>query len=852
MIRDLRIFFFASVFMATTAFVAPVAAQSARSGEPETDVLPTIASAVQAFQKREGLLITYLDEKNARLLAEIPPPQDSTGECARLIHVAGLTTGLGATHVGLDRGQLGDSRILVIRRIGRRILFEQANPTYRDGTGNVAGARAARESFATSVLFGAEAEALNEDGTALVDLTPFIVRDAFGAVQSLESAGQKGFSVDLSRSTLEPSHCLSFPDNLEFEATVTFASDVEQALLEPTTPDGQIITLVQHQSFVRLPNNDYVPRLHDPRAGAFSIPVIDVAAPLGRPTEQRLSRRHRLTRTDPATPRSPVTNPLVYYVDPGIPEPIRSAVIDGARWWEAAFEEAGLQNAFTVEILPDDIHPLDSRYHVIEWTHRNQRGWSYGATVSDPRTGEIIKAHVTLGALRIRQDIMLLEGLLGATDTGTASPNDPAELALARIRQLAAHEVGHTLGLAHNFAASTYGNRASVMDYPAPLLQIAEDGSLDASKAYAVGTGSWDRLVIRWLYGSPPPGSDEAHGQSALLTNAQTAGLLYLSDDDARPSGSANARASLWDNGSDPVTALQQALDVRQIAIDQFGASRLAPDEPLGRLAEVFAPVYLHHRYQLDATIKLIGGIEYDHRLAGDAEGGLTPVGGAQQRQALQVITSILDPHRLDVPDSVLALLTPPAPGTGAGAEALPSGADPVFDTTEAAAIVAQQVTDGLLHPIRCNRIVELHRRDPSLPSIHDVLGSLVDGAFASSGDISTRLIPLMHASQHVVVTGLMALAQNPAAVPTVKAALEFRLSAMLSDLERADLAAAITESVDVKAHRRRLINDLRRFSERANDTVEEPWEPSDPPPGSPIGSGMIFPPSLGGCSLRP
>lgn len=775
--------------------------------------LPTIPEAVAGLERHDGLLTLHLDRSRGAVWLELPAP-GKDGVYGTFLFVEGLRTGLGSNPVGLDRGQIRDARVVSLRRVGGRVLLEQQNLGFRAVTDREPEQLAVRESFARSVLWGGEIAAEDDEGGVLVDWTSFVVRDAHGSARSLARAGQGEFRLDPGRSAADLDAVRVFPDNVELEAVLTLTSEEPGTHVRSVAPDPAAVTVTQHQSIVRLPDDDYRPRRFHPRCGSFAVAYLDYASPIDAPMDTRWIVRHRLRRTDPAAVSSPAVEPIVYHVDRAIPEPIRSAVLDGARWWAAAFEAAGYEDAFRVALLPEGVDPLDARYNVIQWIHRSTRGWSYGSGVIDPRTGEMVKAHVSLGSLRVRQDRVLFEGLLGADDPRTVA------LALARIRQLSAHEVGHTLGFDHNFAASTYGDRASVMDYPAPRLTVGADGALDVADAYGVGVGSWDDHTVRYAYTDFPPDVDEATALDAIVRDADDRGLLFLTDEDARPPGAAHPLANLWDNGDDPVVALANTLEVRAAGLAAFGIDRVATGIPLARLEEVLAPLYLHHRYQLDAAVKVVGGRLYEYAVRGDVEPAMRPADATWQREALRGVLATLRAEFLDLPDTALDVLLPRSPGSPSNRELFRGDADPAFDPMAAAATAARQAIDGLLQPQRSARLIEQHRRDPDLPGLAEVVDALVGAAFESPPE-DRRLAAIAGVVQAQVVDGLIALASDPAAPIAVRAAAE----SGLRDVRR---RISPTDALDGIA---------RRFLDRPAAISPERTPPPVPPPGSPIGN---------------
>ncbi len=660
---------------------------------------PTIAEHTKGMQVHNGFFSFYRDDAKGKLFLTVDRwDQD-------FLYVNSLPFGVGSNDIGLDRGKLGSTKVVRFHRVGPKVLLIHRNLAHRASSANAAERRAVDEAFASSVIWGFTVAAATGP-QVLVDATEFCMRDAFGVARALKRS-EGAHKLDAKRSFLDWMSCKTFPNNTEVQAALTFTGPGNGRWLRQVAATATVVTVRQRHSFIRLPDNDYRPRRFDPRTGFMAVSWRDYAAPIQKPLVQQFIRRHRLLANG---------GPIVYYVDRGAPEPIRSALIEGASWWSQAFGAAGFKNRFAVELLPKDADPMDVRYNVIQWVHRASRGWSYGNSVVDPRTGEILKGHVTLGSRRVRQDYLIAQALVG---------NDPKAceaMALARLRQLSAHEVGHTLGLVHNFAASANG-RASVMDYPHPLLKLDENG-IDLSDAYATGIGEWDKFAIRWGYSTFPP-DQEQQQLNALVKESQQAGLRFLSDRDARPAGGMHPVAHLWDNGTDPVAELRKLLAVRKHAMGRFGPASLADGEPLTRLDELFTPLYLLHRYQVEAVSKLIGGVDYAIAEPSDPMTVARPVDASLQRAALKVLLDTLKPEVLLVPNRIVDAIPPRTHGARRNRELLPSQEGNKFDPLAAAEVAARHTLRMILNGQRAARLFSQSARNAENLGLNEVLLTL-------------------------------------------------------------------------------------------------------------------------------
>ncbi|NJB69675.1 hypothetical protein GGR42_000137 [Saonia flava] len=729
--------------------------------------LSQFSSNKAEYQKYEGLYDFYYDEDTDKIFLEV---KDLNKE---FLYVYSLSSGIGSNDIGLDRGQLGNEQVVYFKKAGGKLLLVQPNLKYRALTNNELEKKSVEQAFAKSILFGFKIEE-EKNGTYVIDITNFLMQDAHGVANRLKRADQGSYSLDLSRSAFALERTKAFPKNIEFDVALTFKGEPKGGYIRSVTPNPGLVTVAQHHSFIELPDDGYNKRVFDPRCGSYPFSYYDYATPVEEPILKQFVTRHRLEKKDPSALISEAVEPIVYYLDNGTPEPVRSALMEGGKWWNQAFQSIGYKDAFQLKILPDDADPLDARYNVIQWVHRSTRGWSYGSNITDPRTGEIIKGHVSLGSLRIRQDFLIAQALMNKP-FGERDDNHDAmlELALARIRQLSAHEIGHTLGFAHNFAASTNG-RASVMDYPHPQFSI-NNGEIDFSNAYDVGIGEWDKAIVAYSYTVFPENTDEKKGLNEILQKAQTDGLRYISDRDARPSGGAHALGHLWDNGKNISEELNNVLAIRKLAINNFSMDNIRTGEANSVLEDVFAPLYFFHRYQTEAVSKIIGGLDYNYTVKGDGQNTVSVVDKETQQQALASILKTLDPEEIAIPKEKLILFPPRATGFYRSRESFNGRTGVAFDPLGAVETASNNTLSFLLHPERANRLTQQKAMDKNQIGLEDVVSSLLDKTIKSKssdgyiGDVQKTI-------NWQVLQELMALASSKISSPQVTEIVLFEM----------------------------------------------------------------------------
>lgn len=671
------------------------------------------------------------------------------------LYVNSLAAGLGSNDIGLDRGQLGGTQIVKFIKSGNKILLVQPNLKYRAISDNEKEVRAVQEAFAESVLWGFDLK--DQSADYKIDITSFLMRDAHDVAGRLKSRKEGTYKLDASKSTIWEDRTKNFPKNSEFESMLTFTGNPTGRHVRSVAPNAKNLTVRQHHSFIELPDENYKPRVYHPYSAYNTVSFYDYATPIDEPIEKRYIARHRLEKKNPDAAISEAVEPIIYYIDAGCPEPVKSALMHGARWWDQAYQAAGFaEGTFQVKDLPEGANPLDVRYNMIQWVHRSTRGWSYGASVRDPRTGEIIKGHVSLGSLRVRQDYMIAQALMSPFKDSDDNTGRMKELALARLNQLAAHEVGHTIGLVHNFAAS-HNDRASVMDYPHPLFEMQNDG-IKIQKAYDDKIGDWDKFTIQYGYTQFNSEEEEKMGLQQLVDDVQQKGLKFISDRDARPAGGSHPLGHLWDNGKDVIVELDRLMDIRKKSLGHFGENSIQTGTPYSELEKVLVPLYYLHRYQAEAVVKIIGGVEFNYGVKGDKlDNKVKPVSLSSQNRAIESLLATIAPENLKVPQNVLSLIPPPAQGYSKSRESFPSNSGSNFDPMAVAESYVDFILSFMLNPERLARLNQQDVIHNSGLSLDDYLNKLNNRLSSSSGDAYAKA--LTDSGNIIFINHLMKLA---------------------------------------------------------------------------------------------
>ncbi|MGS0536663.1 zinc-dependent metalloprotease [Pseudoalteromonas sp. SaAl2] len=739
-----------------------------------------------------------------------------------------LPYGVGSNDIGLDRGQLGNTHLVQFERFGDKVMLRAINTYYRANTSNKAEQKSIKEAFASSILAGFKVVAKSPKAV-LIDYTPYLLSDVHGVSRTLAARKQGSFSLDENRSAVFMPRSKAFMKNTELEAVLTFKGSKPGQYIRQVSADPYALTVHMHHSLIKLPDDNYTPRAFHPQSGYWSVEHKDYAASLSDSMLVRYIPRHRLAKKDPSLPISEPIEPIVYYLDPGVPEPVKTALLEGGKWWSDAFSAAGYKNAFIVKVLPDNADPMDIRYNVIQWVHRATRGWSYGSSVIDPRTGEILKGHVTLGSLRVRQDILIAEALAAPYVEGNEVAKTLQAMALDRIRQLSAHEIGHTLGIAHNFAASV-ADRASVMDYPHPLLSFNDKGELDVSRGYAHGMGQWDTQVIKYGY-SDFTGFDEDTKLAAILAENKSKGLEFISDSDARAKGGAHPTAHLWDNGTSPSDELTRVLEVRKHALANFGINNIKMGTALSQLEEMLVPLYLFHRYQVESAVKLIAGVDYDYEIRSEATvKGAQVVSKEVQQHALTAMLNTLKADNLALPESILALIPPKAYGESKNRESIVGRTGLTLDAMALPEVAAQHSLSLMLNSQRLNRLAQQQARSNAFFSLDEMLAQVYEQVFTTSNE-TPMAAKINQRVQLLTAKQFADLVASDNVAPEVQAQLRYYLVKLSKDFQQGSLLSSV--NIGESAFKQYLAEQVKLFL--SSGQWPDNFKALPIPPGSPI-----------------
>ena len=737
---------------------------------------------------------------------------------SEFMYINSLSRGVGNNDLGLDRGQLGNSRVVYFTKRGNKILLIQPNLRYVSNSSNYLENKAVEEAFARSVLFGFDIIEKSNDSYK-IDITSFLISDAHGVSQRLKYSNSGSYTLNKSMSAIDLDRTKAFPKNIEFDVLLTFTGNPLGNLVRSVTPTASNLTVNQHHSFVELPDNNYKKRKFDPRSGSNPFIVYDYSTPIDEKLEQRFIVRHRLSKKYPKQEISEPVDPIVYYIDNGTPEPVKTALIEGGNWWNQAFESAGYKDAFRIEVLPEDADPMDVRYNLIQWIHRSTRGWSYGASIVDPRTGEIIKGQVSLGSLRVRQDYMILSGLID-------NPNDIENKALIkktsldRIRQLSAHEIGHTLGFAHNYISSA-NYRSSVMDYPHPKIDII-DGDINIDNAYSKNIGDWDKVTVRYAYTDFQENENEDIKLNQIIEDAVNKGLYFLSDSDSRPVGSANPFSHLWDNGEFPYKELNKLLKVRDLALRNIDLENLVDGEPYDRIEDILVPIYMLHRYQIESTAKAIGGVDYLYFVKNLNNDKVKFVNSKLQKESLESLLNVLNPKNLVLPDNLIEILSPRSFRNPRTRENFESNTGVTFDYINASSSVINHTLTFLINPERINRIYQQNMFGENILKLEDYL-TIISNSIFSNKKMSLYEASINNNTSSLFLDHLFLAFNNSKTNDLSKSLI---LSSILNTKE--------TLSSNLNDYNAFLVNKINGFLN--NPDKYKPIEKTKIPDGSPIG----------------
>ena len=737
------------------------------------------SGALAGLSKAEGFIPFYWDAEDGKVLLEVPAFDED------VLYYVSAATNPGSVQVGMDRGVIYTAVIHFVRS-GDKVVVNQINTDFRALNGSAATAQGTIDSFPTSVLAVLPVVS-DSGGKVVVDGTPLFMRDAGYVAARMKRSGQGDFRFEPAKSVFYPARTKAFPENTEVETIVSFTSNAPGVAVREVMPSPDTFTMRIHHSFLKAPTG-YVPREADPRIGVGSISFQDFSKPIDESPFTEWVRRWRLEKKDPTAAMSEPVEPITYYFDPAIPDPIREAMKTGLLWWNKAFEEAGFINAIHAVDAPPEMDPMDIRYAYVLWIQRDGRGFSSSGNFGDPRTGEVLGSKTHMDTYRLRtianyydaymgglpedgSGLTLADPSLVSTDLYNAMPEGQRDMAFLRQAVLTAHELGHTLGFGHAWNAN-FNDRSSVMEYPVPRVKVV-DGKLDLSESFMTEIGEYDKYMVRFAY-TPLPEAQEEAGLDQIIAEMRGEGLMYTLGSDPR--------YTWYVDRPGPVEELKDMAEVRKIALANYGPAMLKTGEPYGAMRDLrLWMIYLQERYAIEFGQKYIGGLLQNIVVKGK-EDNLPPtefIPGTKQREILGLMLDAIEPEKLVIPETLLSQLVP---DPGVNREDMSD--DPVFDQLRAARILAAMVIEPLFDADRSERIVALSARQPDPLTYPQLVDAVLDATWGKAPSGSAQEQALLRVTQNVAMLSMMKLGAAKDASPEAQYYVLDALSGLAEELE--------------------------------------------------------------------